>query len=175
MRKRITIEIEDTDRFILGGAIGQSRSAGTQLPALSRAATCWARLMRESQPNLTRAEWNLLADVLNGSFEGDWALGLYQHGASALCLEVHDAQRLNGVGDKWLGDPDRPGSGQAATETLLGKLEKLSWPEVQYIRTACDFFWSEPGLAAIDPQRDDWWTLEFRVRTLRQWEAQQAQ
>lgn len=169
--KRLTIELDDTTRYILGAAAGRTKSTGTNMPACSIAAACWARLLRQSVPDLSRAEWNFLADVLNGTVDGDWAMGTYEHGAAGLALEVHDAQALNGTGDRWFGEDTQRGSGQAAADALEAKILAMPWPQIRYIWTATAFFWSEPGMAAIDHGRDEWWTIEFRVRTLRAWEA----
>lgn len=143
-------------------------TVGGNIPALNLAIESWAIVLRNSQPELSRAEWNFLADVLNGSFDGDLALGMHQHGASALALEVHDAQALDGTGDKWFGDATQRGSGQAAADELERKIAAMSWEQIRAIRTATNFFWSRAGIEAIDFQEDEWWTIEYRVRLLRE-------
>jgi hypothetical protein len=40
----------------------------------------------------------------------------------------------------------------------------MSWEQVQYLLTAVTFFWEHAG---IDFARDEWWTIEYRVRSLR--------
>lgn len=155
--RQLTIYPDATARAIVGG----------NCPACNRAIECWALVLRQSMPDLSRAEWNFLADVLNGSFEGDVALGMFAHGASALALEVHDAQALNGTGDKWLGEELERGSGQAAADALEAKVAGLSWEQVQYVRTATGFFWAHTDPGEIDHDKDDWWTIPFRVRLLR--------
>lgn len=156
--KQLTVYPEETDRLIVGG----------NTPACNRAIACWARVLRDSMPELERAEWNFLADVLNGTFDGDYALGMYEHGEQVLAIEVHDAQALNGTGDKWFGDPFERGSGQAAADELERKVLAMTWQQVQYVRTATNFFWSDAGVGRINHQEDDWWTIEFRVRYLRE-------
>lgn len=162
--KQITVYPESDARLIVGG----------NSPACNRAIECWAIVLRQSMPELDREEWNFLAEVLNGTFDGDLALGLYEHGASALALEVHDAQALNGTGDKWLGDPSEPGSGKAGTDRLEAKMSAMTWAEVQYVRTAANFFWQHAPDGAIDPSVDEWWTIAFRVRLLRKIEEAKA-
>lgn len=156
--RQLTIYPEPTALAIVGG----------NTPAANRAVACWAIALRNAMPDLDRAEWNFLADVLNG----DYALGLYEHGASALALDVHDAQSLNGTGDKWFGAELRRGSGQEATDALLAKVQAMTWIEIQYVRTATNFFWSGVGLARINYQQDEWWTVEFRVRAIKEAEEQ---
>lgn len=150
------------------------RIVGDNTPACNQAIACWARVLRAAEPTieLSREEWNFLADVLNGSFEGDYALGLYEHGASALALEVHDAQALNGTGDRWFGDELLAGSGQAAADALEQKIQAMSWTQIQYIRTATCFFWSDAGVGRIDHTKDAWWTIRYRLDSLRNNEEQ---
>lgn len=153
--KTLSIWPDEIDRLIVGG----------NGPACNLAIACWARVLQRSMPELAREEWNFLADVLNAGFEGNYALSNYEHGAQAVALEVHDAQRLNGTGDKWFGE--EPGSGQAMADALERKVSAMGYEEIQYVRSATNFFWSDAGLAAIDHQRDEWWSIEFRVRCLR--------
>jgi len=161
--KQLSIYPDDDARRIVGGNI----------PACNRAIACWAIALRQAQPDLARGEWNMLADVLNGSFEGDLGLGMYEHGPSSLALEVHDAQALNGTGDKWLGDGETPGSGQAAADALEAKITAMTWMQVQAIRTACLFFWddAQPGRHLIEHQTDEWWTIRYRLDYLRRLEG----
>jgi len=155
--KTLTVYPEPNDLAIVGG----------NSPACNRAIACWARVLRRSMPVLSRAEWNFLADVLNGDFEGDYVLALFEHGASALALEVHDAQGLDGTGDKWFGEELSRGSGQIGADELEAKVAALTWEQIQYVRTAAAFFWSSPAIHRIDHEVDDWWTIEFRARLLR--------
>jgi hypothetical protein len=138
---------------------------GGNSPACNLAIECWAIVLRNSQPELSRKEWNFLADVLNGSFDGDLALGMYQHGASALALEIHDAQMLNGTGDKWFGDELVRGSGQQQTDELEAKVAAMTWEQIRYIWTATNFFWDHTD-GEINHQSDEWWTLPLRVQLL---------
>jgi hypothetical protein len=151
--KKLSIYPDDDARRIVGG----------NSPACNRAIACWARVLRESQPDLSRAEWNFLADVLNGTLVEPAA----HHGPAALALEVHDAQALNGTGDRWFADELRRGSGQEATDRLLAKIKGFSWQQCEYVTTACAFFWSHTAPGEIDHQVDPWWTVEFRCRLLR--------
>ena len=136
----------------------------------ARAIACWAMIERRVSAQLCelldRREWNFLADVLNGTVEGDYYLGMYQHGASALALEVHDAQALNGTGDRWFGRELEQGSGQAAADELEQKILAMSWEQIVGVRTAVNFFWADAGPdgGRIDHTRDEWWTVAFRVR-----------
>lgn len=158
--KQLTIYPDADARLIVGG----------NTPACNRAIECWALVLRQSMPELDRAEWCYLADVLNGTFDGDVALSLYEHGPGALALEVHDAQALNGTGEKWFG----PKRGARRAADLEAKVTAMTWAQVQYIRTAANFFWDHAPDGRIDHARDEWWTIPFRVRLLRELEEAKA-
>ncbi len=156
--KALTVYPDETARMIVGG----------NSPACNRAIEGWAMVLRWSMPKLDRSEWNFLADVLKSSFDCDVSMRMYEHGAAALALAVHDAQTLNGTGDKWFGDPANRGTGQMATNALRAKIGAMKWEELQYIRTAASFFWSEAADRKIDHTKDEWWTLSFRFCLLRE-------
>jgi len=156
--KQITVYPDPTDRYIVGG----------NTPAMHRAIACWAIELKNNMPELDRAEWNFLADVLNSSYDTDLLMEMTVHGSGALALEVHDAQLYSQTGDKWFGNQLDKGSGQEATNRLLEKVQAMTWQQCQYIRTATNFFWSKIGMDRIDYHKDEWWTLPYRVQVLRE-------
>lgn len=147
--KQITAYPDPTALAIVGGTS----------PACNWAIECWARVLRESQPELTRAEWNFFADLLNGTWLLDGASSTTQH----LSLEVHDGHELNRLGDKWLieegGDP---AEADAAVKELLAKIAEWNYPTVQYVLAAVTCFWHRAQ--TVDHKTDDWWTIPFRVK-----------
>lgn len=145
--KRLVIYPADTARMIVGGSS----------PACNRAVECWAVVLRRSMPDLSRAEWNFIADILNGTFIADGAFSGHEYGAGALAAELADAQSLSGRGDRWLGD-----DADAAVANLVIHVKSMTWEQVQYIYTACLFFWGDNEIAP----EDEWWTLPYRVQRL---------
>ncbi len=136
---------------------------GGNSPACNRAIECWAQVLDRSMPALEPAEWNFLADVLNGTPLLD-AANFWN--ASCLALEAHDAHRLNRTGDKWFGEELRPGSGDKAAAALVKKLQALSWEQIQYVLTAVSFFWDRDQADRQISRRGPWWTLPFRVERI---------
>jgi hypothetical protein len=136
---------------------------GGNAPAINRAVECWARKLREIEPtvDLSRQEWNFLADVLNGTMSDNAWNG------SWLAQEAHDAQSLNGTGDRWFGEDGQRGSGDEAARALVEKLAAMSWDQAQYVLAATAFFWSKAGIDVINHDQHEWWTIRFRIDTLR--------
>lgn len=145
---------------------------GGSSPACNRAIECWARILRETEASLAeslkREEWNFFADVMNGTiFDDSWS-GQY------LWAEAEDAMRLNGTDWKWFGTEKEELKQSLAhvqkkkTElhprgkTLLAALGKFTFAQTQFVLFAVSFFWQNHE--QIEPQKDDWWTLGFRVR-----------
>lgn len=153
--EQFSIYPDAADLAVIGANLPRNRAA-----ACNWAIACWARTLRESQPELERAEWNYLADALNGTSLLDAATWTASH----LALEVHDAHRLNRLGDKWL--PDDPPEADKAALRLEHRIADLTYPQTQYVLLAVRFFWSHLRMAAIDHAVDEWWTVAFRAAAM---------
>lgn len=114
------------------------------------------RAARELDAVLTRAEWNLIADVNNGCAD------LWDYSGSGLpyltgiAANVEDGDRLDGVGGKWAVD----------VPALLAKLRALTPTHGEAIADAVRWFWDHPQ--EIDHTRDEWWTPAFRRKAVRE-------
>jgi len=155
--RQATVCPDNTDRLIIGG----------NYPSMNRAISCWAYVIKNSMPTLERNEWNFLAEVLYSKWDVDLSIDKHD-----MANTVSDAQLLNRAGDKWFGQEPTRGSGQQGTNALKEKIEKMTWEECQYIRTAVMFFWSRQAEGKIDLTRDEWWTIPFRVQLLEEEERQ---
>lgn len=125
---------------------------GGTSPACNQAIECWARLLREHQPELSREEWMYLCDVLNSTAtDASWE-------AEMLAAEVEDAHRLDGAGLKWLATSRR--AADAAVARFIGRVRSWGYADTQHALVAVRFFWAHHN--TIDSRRDEWWTVEFR-------------
>ncbi len=137
---------------------GVAVDGATQITAaLGRYADAVDRAGRELERLLTRQEWNLMADVLNGCADiWEWS----ETPMSSLLLiraEVEDGHRLDGVGDKWFGE----GEGDLKVKGLLAKLCKLSTIHGDAILSAIRYFWRH---TEIDHSETKWWTVTYRTQ-----------
>lgn len=152
-RKRIQVFPSPRALEILGVDTSE-RGVGAEL---SHAIECWADSMRRASAEVaerfSRQEWCLLADVLNGS----WTLDRSWTG-QVLALEVHDAQRLDGAGDRWFGD----GEGSSKIPEMIARLQACSFEQAQAIILAVRWFWAHHE--SVDIQADEWWALKYRLR-----------
>ncbi len=127
--------------------------------ALRRYSGSIVQASRELESVLVRAEWNYLADCLNGCADlWDYA----ETPLSSLTLiraEAHDAHRLNRTGGKWFGETKKAGDKGAAE--LGQKLDAMTALHGDAILCAVRHFWEHPG---IDHTVESWWTVEHRVR-----------
>lgn len=143
--KRITIYPEPRTLKILG------RST----PQLNLALECWARQVvqgaAEAEAVLTKPEWFLLADCMNGH------LGTASESQESLVFGVHDSQELEGTGEKWF-------ASEVAehVEELKAKLRGLSYSAARAVYLAVEFFWANAG--KLDIESDEWWRVSFRTR-----------
>ena len=151
--------------------LAENRTAYTISCPLARYAWLIARANRELAAVLTRAEWNLIAAVLNGTRVDDLDPGLDRvHPLHALCLEIEDGHRLNREGDRWLtpadGVPTRAqrAEADAAVADLLARLRALTPTHADAITAAVRWFWQHP--TDIDHQADEWWTPAFRLKAV---------
>lgn len=85
---------------------------------------------REIQGKLTENEWKALADSLNGSLID----GAFRFASSALVAHTEDADKYDGIGDKWGVDISR----------LCEKIAKLSCSQVEAIYRRVESFWDNP-------------------------------
>lgn len=131
---------------ILGGASSPAYNA-----ALGFAAHSYYLAQTRLQADLDRQDWCYLADVLNSTItDPHWT-------ASCVALEVYDAHRLNGTGDKWYAkDPE------ARVKKLLATVQAWDYPTTQAMLCTIRFFWEH--YLDVDAVADDWWTLEYRCR-----------
>lgn len=152
---------------------------GASTQSLNQALECWAdAIARASADNaqaLAREEWNLLADVCNGTL---WEPASGSPGV-LLAASVEDAHRLDGTGYKWLADEgvelagslERVGAGKPTKATreadarvadLVKRLAALDYAHAWAAILAVQFFWEHPQ--EIDHAADPWWTTAFRRR-----------
>lgn len=125
---------------------------------VTHAIECWAEAMRRASAEvadvLTRQEWCLLADVLNGT----WTLDRTWTG-QVLAIEVADAQRLDGVGGKWLATEGDPAT---RVEYLTERLSAMTFEQAQAVVLVVRWFWSHHE--KIDIEKDEWWMMAFRLK-----------
>ncbi len=131
--------------------------------ALARYAEHVGRAARRVEKVLIRAEWNALADVLNGCADlWDYSETPLPH-LLMIRADVEDGHRLDGLGCKWFGDGQ---AGDRGIKDLLCKLGKMTDLEGDAIAAAVRFFWTDPpllGARRIDHGTDEWWTLAYRT------------
>lgn len=136
--------------------------------AIEASVACWEIALtlasRSVESKFTRPEWNMIADVCNGTL---WAYGhTGSNPGTLLAAEVSDGHRLDGTGYRWFCDTDAlviPADQRANADTavsdLVWKLNALEYVEAwAVIRSIC-WFWQHND---IDFTVDEWWTLEFR-------------
>jgi hypothetical protein len=115
-------------------------------------ATGLADATLDNENLFSRQEWNLIADVCNGT--------LWQGSGSSpgilLAANVGDGHRLDGAGEKWLG---YPAAGKVAL--LTSKVRDLDYLHAWAVITAVQVFWDHCN--EIDHSEDEWWTLRFRT------------
>lgn len=117
----------------------------------SHLAAASARVARKIAP----AEWRYLAEACNGTA---WST-IDQTSAAALALIAEDAQELDGLAVKWLGDED---SAPRVAAALASRLARLTPIEADCVVTAIRWFWDHCDDVAIT---DPWWTTTCRART----------
>lgn len=96
---------------------------------------------------LSRAEWNAVADVMNGCAD------LYDYAESSVPAPLMVAANLEdspGIGVKWGVD----------VKALLRKLQRLTPTHGESILAAVRWAWRH--VDAWDQAKDEWWTPAFR-------------
>jgi len=100
----------------------------TRSSLLSAIADRYSEIVRREVPRLTLAEWLLIFDALNGC----WLLDNAALAANGVALEVADAARLNGAGEKWGVDG----------EALAARIHGLSFAAKVAVVDAAERFWT---------------------------------
>lgn len=132
---RVTIYLPDHVRAALGPC---GEDSGVSLSG--RVATIVLRYqeaVRRSRPRLSRAEWMLILDALNGV--GRLAEERPEAAVAGLALEVYDHLRLNDAARKWSLTP-------AQATGLVDRLRALSYVEALSIVEAAEQFWTHHEL-----------------------------
>jgi hypothetical protein len=141
----VTVYPDPTDRAVCG------QSSGALNESIAWVAARIKRAHRGPLAKLKREDWNLLADVLNGTiFDGDWS-------AAAVVASVEDGHSLEGLGGKWYAK-----NADARIGTLVQAIKDAGDDGAWAIATAVRFFWDRPN--EVDLSVDEWWSLPFRVR-----------
>lgn len=152
--KRYTIYPDPSVLAVLGIDLGEGSA-----PQTHAALQAWADAVESAagRLDLSRGEWNYLADALNGCFD------LWQEtavrGATLLWAEADDAHRLNRLGDKWLDEAGGKAADKAAA-SLVGKLRGMDEASAWAVLAAVRHFWRHHE--TIDIEADEWWTPAFR-------------
>lgn len=144
-RIRTSIVIDPAVYAALGLNPETARSTESQDLA-ERFAALVAEGARTADRLLSRDEWNLLADALNGFL---WAPPL--PAGAILAPEVASAIESGRLGEKWSVD------GAA----LVAKLRQLDPAAAEAVAVAVRWFWSNHE--TIDPDKAPWWTVAFRT------------
>jgi hypothetical protein len=159
--RQISMIVDDDAFRVLALEPGRNGDGATQIrAALARYADHIGRAAREMEKILTRAEWNALADVLNGCADLWDLTGTPLSHLLLIRAEIEDGHRLDGLGHKWFGDG---AAGDKGIKTLLAKLAKLTDLHGDAIAAAVRYFSSHTE--SIDHNEHPWWSLAYRTRS----------
>lgn len=122
--------------------------------AITEALTAWAQAIDRATEHLDLDidEWNLIADVMNGTL----ATPGYSRPAMLVAANVEDGHRLSGVGLKWFGD-----DANERTNKLVNKLMALDYVGGWAVLYAARWFWAHADTVETDKP---WWTPLYRRR-----------
>lgn len=167
----LSIRLEQSTRNTIdriADAYGHGGAAEVVADAVARLERWLGEAGRSAAARFSPAEWNLLADALNGTLwrEGEPASGRW------LALEVSDAHALNGAGLRWLldGQPDPPAhaatpeqrdQADARAADLVARLAALSGPEAAAVAYAVRWFWAHADDARVTLDAP-WWQPSWR-------------
>lgn len=154
-RVQVAITNDVADALTVLSCEPSSQPVGAALTAYARAIE---HATASASQALCRAEWNYLADALNGCWHVQDLAGLSAR--VVLLAEVEDAHRLNRLGDKWLPTTDEVTTDDQVRVLLL-TLSEMSEIEAQAVLLAVRHFWSHPE---IDHTAGDWWTTRRVTR-----------
>lgn len=134
--------------------------------AMEGSLVCWEYALLEASRKVegvfSRQEWNLMADICNGTA---WAYG---HTGSSpafiLAAEIEDGHRLDGAGYRWLSEEDFPSQKEQKhvderVARLLTTIRSLDYTEAWGVIRAVCWFWQH---TEVNHQADEWWKVEFR-------------
>ncbi len=144
-RPRIT-GIPDTDALtVLGYSVDEDGQSLCVTGPAKRLAKLVERAARDIP--LSRAEWNAVADVMNGCAD------LYDYAESdvpALLMVTANLQDAIGIEEKWKVD----------VKAICRKLNRLTPTHGEAILAAIRWAWRHCD--AWDHSKDEWWTAAFR-------------
>jgi hypothetical protein len=173
-KKRVLITPEPSTLAVFGVDASDPDNLNAYVIAgcLSRYARIVEQAAAELESALTRAEWNLIADTLNGCADLTDFAGSPIPPLTLVVAEVSDGHQLNRAGEKWLlaaKEESLPMTkarklADDRAADLVRRMSELTPAHGEAILAAVRWFWSHPD--DIDHAKDDWWTVEFRRKTL---------
>jgi len=110
---------------------------------------------RELASVLSRAEWNAIADVMNGSADLMDYSETPMVALQMIVPNLQDGDALEGTGKKWKID----------VADVVRRLQSLTPAHGEAILAAVRWFWSHS--AAIYHSKHQWWHPEFRRKAIR--------
>lgn len=136
MAKKSSIYIPDRLDAVLGPC---GETTGMSLSGrIAAIVDRYGEIIRRHRPQLTRAEWMLLMDALNGW--ASWA----EAGRTlmiGIALEVEDAIAMHRLDAKW-------GLAPQQAQELVRRLRELSFAEAISVIDAAEMFWAHADLDA---------------------------
>jgi hypothetical protein len=165
-------------RYSIYPASKATEIIGDTAPALNQAVECWAALLsRATADNSNKIVKSRFSDLGGGRIEVDY---LHEWGVLAdtlremrfdpefanpsflLASAVEDAQRLQGVGFRWL-EPSLNFDGSLevnpAIFRLIEKIKNMDYAHAWAIIVAVQWYWENHEMIA---KEDEWWTLAYR-------------
>jgi hypothetical protein len=131
---------------------------GYRASNLNRAIDAWAHEIENATEYnadcFNRLEWCFLADLLNST-----VLEPSYCDQKNLSAEVEDAAKYNQLDKKWRID----------VSNLSNRILGLSWARLWALYEAVRFYWDHYDI--IDLQKDQWWTIQFRLDLFNKKEA----
>lgn len=149
-RKRITLIPDTRSLDVLGYSLGEDGDTLCGVGPARRLAKLVERASRELDAVLSRAEWNAIADVMNGCAD------LYDYAESdvpAILMLKHNLMNSPGIDKKW----------KIKLPDLLRKLDSLSDTHGEAI--LCAVRWAWRHCDEWDHAKDEWWKPAFRNAT----------
>lgn len=147
-KRRITIIPDAGALAVLGYDLADAPITEAVTTACRTAARLVAGATRELEAVLSRAEWNAIADVMNGTADLYDYAGLH---APALMMVAANLLDSPGIGKKWKVDVGE----------LVAKVNALTPTHGEAILAAVRWFWGHPD--RIDHAKDEWWKAGGRV------------
>lgn len=126
---------------------------GGNAPMVNRSILCWSHVLRQSMPDLDRAEWSYFADLYAMVNLDEETLRFYD--GVELGRQAAETHMLKRLGTRHFGNSNE---GVAA---LVEKCNAMAWNQVQYVLCAVAFLGYSKQ---VDRAVDEWWTIPFRVQ-----------